>query len=61
MPQLLGVKVNSGESTFANAGFTGSYTITTPPNGNYNITTQSLVGGQLYACTSSVVVAGNTP
>lgn len=59
MPQLIGQKVNAGQSTFTTAGFTGTYTITRPPSGNYNITTQSLVGGQSYACSSPVTVAGN--
>ena len=59
MPQLLGQRVNTGLNTFQTAGFTGAYTITEPPNGNYIITSQSLVGGQKFACSSGVVVAGN--
>ena len=59
MPQLLGLKVNSAQSSFGAAGFTGTFTITTPPNGNYTVTSQSLIGGQVYPCTSTVTVAGN--
>ena len=59
MPQLLGLKANAGSSPFTTAGFTGPYTIQRPPNGNYDITTQSLVGGLKYVCTSGVTVAGN--
>jgi TadE-like protein len=59
MPQLVGLRVNTGQTTFTTAGFTGAYTATTPPNGNYVITSQSLVGGQQYACSSGVTVAGN--
>ena len=59
MPQLLGKKVNIGQSDFTTAGFTGTYSVTRPPNGNYDITSQSLVGGQQYACSSGVTVAGN--
>ena len=60
MPQLIGnYRANQGETPFRTAGFTGTYTISRPPQGNYNITSQSLVGGQSYNCTSSVSVAGN--
>ncbi|MGI8830388.1 MAG: TadE/TadG family type IV pilus assembly protein [Candidatus Limnocylindria bacterium] len=59
MPQLIGKKVNVGGTDFTTAGFSGSYTVTEPPMGNYTITTQSRVGGQMYACTTSVTVAGN--
>ena len=59
MPQLIGKRVNVGQTDFGTAGFTGTYTVSRPPSGNYNITTQSLVGGQQYACTSGVTVAGN--
>jgi beta-lactam-binding protein with PASTA domain len=59
MPQLIGQRVNTASSTFTTAGFSGTYTVQTPPNGNYIITSQSLSFGQQYACTSGVVVAGN--
>lgn len=55
-PQLIGLKVNSGQSPFTVAGFTGTYTITRPPNNNYTIGSQSLVGGQIYVCSSSMTV-----
>ena len=59
MPELIGQKANAGQATFSGAGFTGSYTISRPPQGNYDITSQSLSFGQEYDCTSNVVVAGN--
>lgn len=59
MPQLIGKKVNVGQTDFTTAGFTGPYTIQRPPNGNYDITAQSLVAGQDYDCTAGVTVAGN--
>ena len=55
-PQLIGLKVNAGQSPYTVAGFTGTYTITRPPNGNYNIGSQSLVGGQIYVCSSPMTV-----
>jgi len=54
-PQLIGIKVNSGESAYRTAGFTGNYT-KRAGNGNYTIQFQSLVGGQKYPCTSDVEV-----
>ncbi len=59
MPQLSGLKVNNAHTPFTNAGFTGSVTINRPPQGNYDITTQSLIAGLTYPCSSSVTVAGN--
>lgn len=60
MPQLIGnYKVNSAETPFRTEGFTGAYIISRPPQGNYDITSQSLVGGQDYDCTSGVTVGGN--
>jgi beta-lactam-binding protein with PASTA domain len=55
MPQLVGAKVNNGQSLFNGAKFTGSYT-QQAGNGNYTIQFQSLIGGQTYPCTSSVTV-----
>lgn len=59
MPQMIGQRVNSAQSDYTTAGFTGTFTATTPPQGNYYVTSQSLVGGQQYACSTSVIVAGN--
>lgn len=59
MPQLTGQKVNTAQTTFTTAGFTGSFTITRPPAGNYTVSSQSLVGGQSFPCTSSVTVGGS--
>jgi Flp pilus assembly protein TadG/beta-lactam-binding protein with PASTA domain len=58
MPQLIGLKVNNAQAPYNSAGFTGTFTATTPPNGNYTVQTQSLVGGQTYPCSSSVTVGG---
>ena len=59
VPQLVGVRVNTGRINFTTAGFTGTYTATSPPNGNYIITSQSLVFGQEVACNSNMIVSGN--
>ncbi len=59
MPSMVTEKVNSAQSDYTTAGFTGTFTITRPPNGNYNVTSQNKVGGQLYDCSTSVTVAGN--
>ena len=54
MIQLIGnAKANAAARLFHSAGFTGAVTITHPPNGNYNVTTQGLVAGQSYPCNSS--------
>lgn len=57
-PQLIGVKVNSGEADFRTAGFTGTFTKQPAATGNtdYKIEFQSLVGGQMYPCTSDIEV-----
>jgi beta-lactam-binding protein with PASTA domain len=59
MPQLIGKRVNQGLTDFNTAGFSGTYTVTRPPAGNYFITSQSLVAGQDFDCTAGVTVAGN--
>ncbi|MCV0377545.1 TadE/TadG family type IV pilus assembly protein [Microbacterium sp.] len=59
MPQLLGLRVNAGQTAFTTAGFTGAYTVTQPPNGNYLITSQSRVAGQMFDCSAGVTVSGN--
>jgi hypothetical protein len=55
-PQLVALKASAGQSVFTGAGFTGTYTIHRPPNNDYNIGSQSLVGGQEYLCSSSITV-----
>jgi hypothetical protein len=55
-PQLIGLKVNAGQSPYTVAGFTGTYTINRPPAGNYTIGSQSLVGGTIYVCSSNMTV-----
>jgi TadE-like protein len=59
MPQMVGLNVNNAQATYVSAGFTGTFNINQPPNGNYVIKSQSLVGGQQYACSTSVTVGGN--
>ena len=56
-PSLNGVKRNSAPGAWSAAGFTGTV-VDGPgaPNGNYTITTQTVVAGSLTACTSGVVV-----
>jgi Flp pilus assembly protein TadG len=58
MPQLVGLHVNAAQSAFTGAGFTGTFTVNRPPNGNYSVTGQNKIGGQQYACTSAVTVSG---
>jgi TadE-like protein len=55
-PQLVGLKSSAGSSAFFSAGFTGTYTINRPPSNDYLIGSQSLVGGQVYLCNSSIKV-----
>ncbi|MEO7295563.1 MAG: TadE/TadG family type IV pilus assembly protein [Candidatus Limnocylindria bacterium] len=59
VPQLVGVRVNVGQTRYTDKGFTGTYTATNPPNGNYIVTSQSLVFGQELSCASNMVVSGN--
>jgi hypothetical protein len=55
-PQLVAMKASAGAAAFSAAGFTGTYTINRPPNNDYNIGSQSLVGGQPYVCSSNITV-----
>ncbi|MDF2734882.1 MAG: cell surface protein [Chloroflexota bacterium] len=56
-PSLNGVKRNDAQAAWTGRGFTGTVSDGPgAPNGNYTITTQSLVGGSNYPCTSAVVV-----
>ena len=49
VPNFQGTKVNTAEGTWTDpsVGFTGAVTVIRPPNGNYNINSQSLPGGQI--------------
>jgi len=58
MPQLVGLHVADAQTTFATAGFTGTLTASSPPNGNYLVKSQDKVFGQSYDCTISVTVSG---
>jgi hypothetical protein len=55
-PQLIGLTASAGQAPYNTAGFTGTYTIDRPPNSNYTIGSQSLVGGQIYVCSSNMTV-----
>jgi PKD repeat protein len=56
-PSLNGVHRNSASGVWSGAGFTGTVADGAgAPNGNYTITTQSVVAGSKTACTSGVVV-----
>jgi len=55
-PQLIGLSASAGQVPYVVAGFSGTYTIDRPPNSNYTIGSQSLVGGQVYVCSSNMTV-----
>jgi TadE-like protein len=55
-PALIGLTANNAKAPYVNAGFTGTFTINRPPNNNYNVGSQSLVGGQVYVCSSPMTV-----
>jgi hypothetical protein len=58
-PDLFGLRANAAQAAFALEGFTGTVTITHPPNGNYVISSQSLVSGSNYDCTADITVYGS--
>ncbi len=55
-PQLVGVKSSSAKAVYNGAGFGGTFTIKRPPNNDYTIGSQSLVGGQNYLCNAPMTV-----
>ena len=55
-PQLIGLSASAGQIPYVVAGFTGTYTIDRPPMSDYTIGSQSLVGGQVYVCSSNMTV-----
>jgi hypothetical protein len=60
IPSFVGAKVNDAQTIWNAAGFTTTVTITRPPNGNYTITNQSTVGGQMASCsTTTMTVYGS--
>jgi len=59
VPQMVGQTVVGGEVFWTLGGFTGNYTAKRPPNSNYVIGLQSLVGGQQYPCDTSITVQHN--
>ncbi|TAK00726.1 MAG: hypothetical protein EPO36_07605 [Chloroflexota bacterium] len=52
---------SQAQTDWAGSGFTGTFTKITPPGNNYDVGWQSLVAGQLYACTSNIAVAKTAP
>jgi hypothetical protein len=57
-PQIVGQRVNAGQTAWTTAGFSSAnYVVTRPPSGNYVVTAQSLVGGQSYPCVTSITVS----
>jgi hypothetical protein len=60
VPNLVGVKKNSGGGVWSGAGFTGSYTATAG-SGNYTIAWQDQTAGSSEPCTTSVTVGEGSP
>lgn len=58
VPGLSGVGANQATNQWTGAGFSGTLTITRPPNGNYQIKNQTIVGGQKVPCNSAMSVGG---
>jgi Flp pilus assembly protein TadG len=58
VPDLVGEKKNDAEEIWRDAGFTGVFTATTPPNGNYTIASQSPAAGASRPCTADMTVGG---
>jgi len=60
VPDFANVKVNDAQPRWAAAGFTTTVNVTRPPNGNYDIRTQTLVGGSINpqpnGCASTITV-----
>jgi hypothetical protein len=58
VPGFSGLRVNDAPATWSAAGFSGSLTVSRPPQGNYPIKNQTIVGGQSVPCNSSITVSG---
>jgi hypothetical protein len=58
VPGFSGSRVNDAPATWSAAGFSGPLTVSRPPNGNYPIKNQTIVGGQSVPCNSSITVSG---
>lgn len=58
VPNVFGVRALSAEAIFRAAGFTGTFTITRPPNGNYTITGQEPASGLYNECDAPIEVYG---
>lgn len=57
VPNLIGVKVNSADDDWRDAGFTGSLSRRAgAPNGNFTVGYQSLTPGSTQSCTSMIQV-----
>lgn len=55
-PQLVKLTANKASQEWTTAGFTGAFTTQPTNKNNWIVKSQNLVGGQDYACTSSVIV-----
>lgn len=58
VPGFSGTPANDALGIWRASGFSGSLTISRPPNGNYKVKNQSIVGGQKVPCNSSITVSG---
>ena len=58
VPGFSGTRVDDAQAAWSTAGFSGSLTVSRPPNGNYRIKNQTIVGGQDVPCNSSITVSG---
>jgi hypothetical protein len=55
-PQLTGLSPAAAQTAFEDAKFTGAFTVKGTNNPAWKVKDQTLVGGQKYACTSSIEV-----
>jgi hypothetical protein len=53
-----GISANDALGIWRGARFTGTLTVSRPPNGNYKIKNQSIVGGAKVPCNSAITVSG---
>jgi hypothetical protein len=53
-----GISANDATAIWRAALFTGPLTVSRPPNGNYKIKNQSIVGGARVPCNSAITVSG---
>ena len=56
MTQVLGFTPAAAQSDYQTAGFAGAFTTKPANKPTWTVKTQSLIGGQKYACTASLEV-----